>query len=124
MQEQRAGGSVAALRAEVAATFIPALDRVAPDVRRLAASFAYGSIWSRPELSARDRSIATVAALAAINCADEMKLHVLRGVDNGLSTEEIGEIFTQLIPYIGFPLAVSAAAGVADLIDRLDVPGS
>lgn len=116
--------SVDALRAEVLARFGPAADRVAPSVRELAASFAYGVVWSRPELSKRDRSIVTIAALAAMNCSDQWKLHVLRGMANGVSKHEIREIVTHLVPYIGFPLSASAAAAVADLVERADVDGS
>lgn len=106
------------------ASFAPAADRVAPAVRELAASFAYGMVWSRPGLSKRDRSIATIAALVALNCSDQLTLHVLRGMANGISKEEIGEIVTQLIPYIGFPLSVSAAATIGDIVERADVDGS
>lgn len=113
--------SLAELRAEVLAGFSPAADLVVPDVRELAASFAYEMVWSRPQLAPRDRSIATIAALAALKSNDQLKMHVLRGLANGISKDEIGEILTQLIPYLGFPLAVSAAATVADLLDRVDL---
>ncbi|WP_063045181.1 carboxymuconolactone decarboxylase family protein [Nocardia pseudovaccinii] len=116
--------SIRALRAEVLAALSPKVAGVAPDVGKFAASFAYGEIWPRPELSQRDRSIATIAALVTLSCAEELKLHTLRGLANGLTKTEIGEILTQLIPYVGFPLVVSAAEKIADLMERAEVAES
>ena len=113
--------SIAALRAEVLGALSPKVARVAPDVSKLAAAFAYGEIWPRPGLSQRDRSIATIGSLVALGCSEELRLHTLRGLANGLTKEEIGEILTQLVPYVGFPLVVSAAATISDLIERADV---
>jgi 4-carboxymuconolactone decarboxylase len=59
--------------------------------------------------------------LVALNCPDELKLHVLRGLANGITKEEIGEILIQLVPYVGFPLAVSAGAAVGDFVERAEV---
>ena len=109
------------LRAEELAALGPKVAAVAPIIPELAATFVYGEVWSRPQLSQRDRSIATIAALIATQCPEELRLHVLRGLGNGLSKEELGEIFVQLVPYVGFPRAVSAAAQVADLVQRADV---
>lgn len=124
MTAQPAGprASIAELRAEVLSGFVTAVDSVVPDIRGLAASFAYGAVWSRPQLPARERSIATIAALAAVNCTDELKLHVLRGLGNGLSKAEVGELVTHLIPYLGFPASVSVAAAVGELVDRAQLP--
>jgi 4-carboxymuconolactone decarboxylase len=112
--------SVADLRAEILAALSPKVAAVAPDVGKLAASFAYGEVWARPGLSPRDRSIATIAALVTLSCTEELRLHTLRGLANGLTEAELGEILTQLAPYVGFPLVVSAAAKIADLIERAD----
>lgn len=106
------------LRAEVGASFGPQLNRMAPDIGKLAIGFAYDQVWSREGLSKRERSIATIAALVAVNCASELKLHALRGLSNGLTKEEIGEIITQLTPYLGIPITVTAAAAVGDVAPR------
>lgn len=128
MPESRASSapsaSIADLRAEILAALSPQVAAVAPDVGKLAASFAYGEIWPRPGLTQRDRSIATLAALVTLNCTEELRLHTLRGLANGLTKAEIGEILTQLVPYVGFPLVVSAAAKIADLIERAEDAGT
>ena len=111
-------GVLADLRAEVLSAFSGKVASLTPSTRRLAADFAYGTIWPREGLSQRDKSIATIAALVVLQCTEELQLHTIRGLANGLSREEIGEILTQLIPYVGFPLVVSAATKMADLVDR------
>jgi 4-carboxymuconolactone decarboxylase len=114
---------LAALRAEILADVGPKVARVVPDFSALAARFAYGEIWPRPDLSQRDRSIATLAALVALNNEEELRLHVVRGLANGLTEPEIAGLFTQLIPYVGFPLVMAAAVRVADLLDRAAAAG-
>jgi 4-carboxymuconolactone decarboxylase len=114
---------LAALRAEILADVGPKVARVVPDFSALAAGFAYGEIWPRPDLSQRDRSIATLAALIALNNEEELRLHVVRALANGLTEQELAGLFTQLIPYVGFPLVMSAAVRVADLLDRAAAAG-
>jgi 4-carboxymuconolactone decarboxylase len=114
---------LAALRDEILAEIRPGVSRVVPDLSSLAASFAYGEIWSRSDLAQRDRSIATFAALVAQNNTEELRLHTVRGMANGLTTTEIGAILTQLVPYVGFPLVMAAAARIADLVERADSTG-
>jgi 4-carboxymuconolactone decarboxylase len=113
--------SIEDLRAEVLLDVSPTVATVVPDLNKLARNFALGEIWPRTGLSQRDRSIATIAALVALSCTEELRLHTLRGLANGISKEEFGEILTQLIPYVGFPLVVSAATKIADLIERAHV---
>ena len=63
-------------------------------------------VWSREGLSQRDRSLITIAALTALYRPNELKLHVSRGIDNGLSKEEICEVIMHMAIYGGFPVAV------------------
>lgn len=120
-ESSKSSASIEELRAEVLAPISPKLASVAPSIGDLATSFAYGQVWSREGLSKRDRSIATIAALVVINCPSELKLHALRGLANGLTKEEIGEIITQLTPYVGFPLSVTAAAAIGEVMPRARV---
>ena len=63
-------------------------------------------VWSREGLSKRDRSLMTIAALTALYRPNELKLHIGRGLDNGLSREEICEIIMHMAIYGGFPVSV------------------
>jgi 4-carboxymuconolactone decarboxylase len=67
-------------------------------------------VWSRPGLNQRDRSLITIAALCALHRPNELELHIGRGLDNGLSREEICEIIMHMAVYGGFPVAVEGMA--------------
>ena len=110
--------SIDELRAEVVAEHGSMLPSIGSAMAELTRSFAYDKVWAREGLSQRDRSIATIAALAAIDCPFELKMHALRGLSNGLTKDEIGEIILQLTPYIGIPLVVSAAHAVGQVVPR------
>ena len=67
-------------------------------------------VWSRPGLPPRDRSLITIAALCALYRPNELKLHIGRGLDNGLSQMEISELIMHMAIYGGFPVAVEGMA--------------
>jgi len=68
----------------------------------------FGEVWERPELSKRDRSLATVAALIALNRPDQLRFHLARAMQNGVKKEELIEVITHLAFYSGWPNAMSA----------------
>jgi alkylhydroperoxidase/carboxymuconolactone decarboxylase family protein YurZ len=74
----------------------------------------FGTIWSRPELDMKSRSIATIAMLVALNDPSSLKSQIRAGLRNGLSEVEITEIIYQAIPYLGYPLAGAALRTAKD----------
>lgn len=86
----------------------PALDRYIQDV-------VLGALWKRPELSSRDRSIVTVAALIARNQTVEMPYYFRLALDSGVKPAEMSEITTHLAFYSGFPNAMAAVAVLKDI---------
>lgn len=90
---------------------------IAPELVRLTDDVLFGQVWTRPELSARDRSLVTVAALVAGGNTDQLVGHLARARDNGLTEEELVEAITHLAFYAGWPKAVSAI-GVAKKVFR------
>ena len=88
---------------------------IAPKLAELTEKVLYGDIWERPGLSKRDRSLITVAALAAMYRTEQIGMHVGRALENGVTKEEIGEMLTHLSFYAGWPAAVSAAR-IADKV--------
>ncbi|MBI5722294.1 MAG: carboxymuconolactone decarboxylase family protein [Burkholderiales bacterium] len=88
------------------------LGDVAPKLAQLTDEVLFGDVWARPGLSPRDRSLATVSALIALNRPDQLRSHLARALDNGLSKDEISEALTHLAFYSGWPNAIGAA-GVA-----------
>jgi len=65
-------------------------------------------VWARPGLPVRDRSLITIAALTALHRPNELRIHLGRGLDNGLSRSEISELIMHMAIYGGFPVAVEA----------------
>ena len=78
----------------------------------------YGDIWERPELSKRDRSHATVAALIALNRPDQLRSHLRIARQNGVTQEELIETITHLAFYAGWPNAVSAIAVAREVFEK------
>ncbi|HET9927575.1 MAG TPA: 4-carboxymuconolactone decarboxylase [Rubrobacter sp.] len=80
------------------------------DFQDLITRYAWGEIWSRPGLDRKTRSCITLTALVALGRLDELELHVRAAVRNGLTEQEIGEVFLQCAVYCGAPAANSAFA--------------
>jgi 4-carboxymuconolactone decarboxylase len=78
----------------------------------------YADVWERPQLSRRDRSLVTVAALIAMNRPDQLRSHIARARANGVSKEEVVETITQMAFYAGWPNAVSAIAVAKEIFQE------
>ena len=66
---------------------------------------AWGSVWSRPELTARERSLITIALLAALGHDDEVVMHVRATANTGATPEDIREALMHVAVYAGVPAA-------------------
>ncbi len=85
---------------------------VAPKLAELTDDVLFGDVWERPDLSPRDRSLVTVAALIALNRTDQLRSHLGRALTNGLSETELSEVITHLAFYAGWPCAVDAVGAL------------
>ena len=83
---------------------------IAPKLADLTDSVLFGDVWARPQLSRRDRSLVTVAALIAMNRPDQLRSHLALARQNGLQEEELIEAITHLAFYAGWPNAVTAVS--------------
>lgn len=81
----------------------------APKLMELTDQVLFGDVWERPGLSKRDRSLITVAALVALYRTNELPFHIVRARENGVSQDELVELFTHLAFYAGWPNAMTAA---------------
>lgn len=79
-----------------------------PKMVSLTDDVLFGDIWERDELSPRDRSLVTIAALVANGNTEQLNGHLNKGLENGLTETEIKEIFIHLAFYTGWPRALSA----------------
>jgi 4-carboxymuconolactone decarboxylase len=95
----------------------------APKLVDLTDRVLFGEVWERQELSKRDRSLATVAALIALNRPEQLRFHLGYALDNGLTKEELIEAITHLAFYVGWPNGMSAIMVAKELFSRKDVSG-
>jgi 4-carboxymuconolactone decarboxylase len=80
----------------------------APKLAQLTDDVLFGDVWERAELSPRDRSLVTVAALIANGNTEQLTGHLNRAKQNGLSETELAEVIIHLAFYAGWPRAMSA----------------
>ena len=81
--------------------------------------FALGDVWGRPGLARRERSLIVITILATLNQLNQLRSHVLGGVNHGLSRSEIEEVFVQLAGYAGFPRAIDAMTTAHQVLAEL-----
>ena len=91
---------------------------VNPKLAELTDGVLFGDIWKRPGLSPRDRSLVTVSALIAMNRPNELRSHLQRARDNGLTEAELVEVITHLAFYAGWPSAVTASVVAKELFEK------
>lgn len=92
-------------------TFLPKMVSLTDDV-------LFGDIWERTELSKRNRSLITVAALIAGGNTEQLPGHLMRAKDNGLTETELKEVITHLAFYAGWPKAMSAITVARRVFDE------
>jgi 4-carboxymuconolactone decarboxylase len=88
---------------------------LAPKLVDLTEQVLFGDVWERPQLSKRDRSLVTVAALVTLSRPDQLRTHLARALNNGVTQDELVELITHLAFYAGWPAAMSAAVLAKDV---------
>jgi 4-carboxymuconolactone decarboxylase len=94
------------------------LGTVAPKFVQLTNDVVFEDLWRRPDLSVRDRSLVTIAALAAMGDDDQLDLYLRRAIESGLSRAQIGEALTHLGFYAGWSKAAKAIAAVSRTLGK------
>jgi 4-carboxymuconolactone decarboxylase len=89
------------------------------DIAALALDFAFGSVWARPGLERKQRSLLTIGMLIASHQTLELKNHIRIGVANGLTVRELEEALIHAVPYVGFPAVASATTAVVEVLREL-----
>lgn len=86
--------------------------------------FPFGQIWSREEqLPRKLRSLAVLGMVIGLRSFEEIKYHTRMGLANGLTRQEIEEVFYSALPYCGFPIANTAKAAMLAAFEELDGAG-
>lgn len=96
-----------------------AMGDLAPKLAELTNEVLFGDIWERKELSKRDRSLITVAALVALNRTDQLRFHLQRALENGVTRQELIEEITHLAFYSGWPTAVNGVMVAKEVFSKL-----
>jgi len=94
------------------------LGAVAPKFVQLTNEVVFDDVWRRPDLGLRDRSLVTIAALAAIGDDDQLEAYVRRGLDSGLTRTEIAEALTHLGFYAGWSRATRALTAITKSLGK------
>src|SRR5947209_3287679 len=90
----------------------------APKLVELTDKVLFGDMWERTELSKRDRSLVTVAALVALNRAEQLRFHLPNAVKNGVKEQELIETITHLAFYSGWPNAMTCMTVAKELFEK------
>ncbi len=92
-------------------------------LQELITEYCWGSIWTRPGLSRKTRSLINLAMLTALNRPHEVKLHLRGALNNGCSKEEIMEVLLQSAIYCGLPAAVDSFRIAREVFLELKLSG-
>lgn len=83
-------------------------DEFGMPMQELVSQYCWGDVWNRPGLDRRTRSLLNLAFMTALNRPHELKLHIRGALNNGVSKDEIREVFLQAAIYAGVPAAVDS----------------
>lgn len=98
-----------------------AIREVSPKLADLSESVLFGDVWERPGLSKRDRSLITIASLISLYRTEQLRGHIGRALDNGVTREEIAEVITHMAFYGGWPTAANASMVAKEVFDERGV---
>ena len=96
------------LGAEYVDASIKNADAFTQELQELVTSYCWGDIWNRPGLDRKTRSFLNLAMLTALNRPHEIKLHVRGAINNGLTKDEIKEVFLQAAIYCVVPASLDS----------------
>ena len=86
----------------------------------LVTEYCWGAVWGRDELERRTRSMLTLAIISVLNRPHELKTHIAASLTNGVTRDEIREIFMQVAVYAGVPAAVDSFRIARETFTELD----
>jgi 4-carboxymuconolactone decarboxylase len=104
---------------------IASLADIAPDFARYLIEFPFGDIYSRPQLTLKEREIAVIASLTALgNATPQLKVHLHAALNVGCTRVEIVEVIMQMAIYAGFPAALNGLFAAKDVFKEIDFRSS
>jgi 4-carboxymuconolactone decarboxylase len=112
-------------RAVLGADYVDKAMSTADDFNRpmqeLTTQYCWGEIWGRPGLDRRTRSMINLAMISALNRPHEIKAHVKGALNNGLTKDDIKEVFLQVAIYCGVPAGVDSFRAAQEVFKELGI---
>ena len=99
---------------------IAAADDFSMPMQRYVTEACWGAVWGRDGLDRRTRSLVNLAMISALNRPHELKLHVKGALNNGVTREEMREVFLQVAAYCGMPAAIDAFRAAREVLAEID----
>ncbi len=90
-------------------------------LQELVTQYCWGDVWNRPGLDRRTRSLLNLAMLTALNRPHELKLHIKGALNNGVTKDEMREVFLQTLVYCGAPAAVDSFRTAREVFKELGI---
>jgi len=90
-------------------------------MQELVTQYAWGDVWNRPGLDRRTRSLLNLAMITALNRPHELKLHVRGAINNGVTKDEIREVFLQAAIYCGMPAAIDSFRNARETFKEMGI---
>lgn len=90
-------------------------------MQELVTEYCWNEIWNRPGLDRRTRSFLNLAMITALNRPHELKLHVRGAINNGLTKDEIREVFLQAAIYCGVPAAIDSFRSAKEVFREMGI---
>jgi 4-carboxymuconolactone decarboxylase len=109
------------LGAEYVDKAIASADDFNRPLQELVTQYCWGEVWGRPGLDRRTRSIINLAMISALNRPHEVKMHVKGALNNGLTKDDIKEVFLQVAIYCGVPAAVDSFRIAREVFQELGI---
>lgn len=94
------------------------MEKFSPDMAKLIVEFPYGSLYSRPGLDLKQRSLLTIGAMIASGAAAQLDFHIQGALNAGLTPNEIVEAVMHCVSYAGFPKTLDAMFVVMKVFDE------
>jgi 4-carboxymuconolactone decarboxylase len=109
------------LGAEYVDNSIKNADDFSRSLQEFVTEYCWGELWNRPGLDRKSRSMLNLAMLAALNRPHEIKLHIRGAINNGMTKDEIKEVFLQVGVYCGVPAAVDAFRNAREVFAEMKI---
>ena len=100
---------------------IKSADDFSRPLQELVTQYCWGEIWGRPGLDRRTRSFINLAMISALNRPHEVKMHIKGALNNGLTKDDIKEVFLQVAIYCGVPAAVDSFRLAREVFQELGI---